>query len=68
MGVPINLVEPADQSQAARPSLYSWQVGILGFWRFRVELSSASRYISTVTCDFQTAPQVVLVISVLFGH
>jgi len=33
-----------------------------------VERSSASRHISAVTRDFQRAPQVVLVLSVSFGH
>ena len=40
----------------------------IGFRRYSVERSSASRHISAVTRDLQTAPQVVLVLSVLFGH
>ena len=32
------------------------------------ERSSASRHISAITGNFQTAPQVILVLSVLFGH
>jgi len=53
---------------AACASLYSRQSGVLGFRRYNVERSSASRHISAITRDFQTAPQVVLVLSVLFGH
>jgi len=44
------------------------KTGVLGFRRYSVEQFSASRHISAVTRDFQTAPQVVLVLSVLFGH
>jgi len=54
--------------RAMHPSLYSRQAGVLGFWCYSVERSSPSRYISAVTRDFQTAPEVVLVLSVLFGH
>jgi len=53
---------------AVHPSFYSRQAGVLGFRRYSVEQSSASRHISVITRDFQTAPQVVLVLSVLFRH
>jgi len=53
---------------AMRPSLPSRQAGVPGFRRYSVEQSSASRHISAVTHDFQTAPQVVLVFPVLFGR
>ena len=56
-------------SRAAHPSLYSRQAGELpGLRHYSVEWSSAPRHISAVTRDFQTAPQVVSVLSVLFGH
>ena len=46
----------------------SRQAGVLCFRHYSMERSFASRHMSTITCDFQTAPQVVLVLSVLFGH
>jgi len=54
--------------RAAHPSFYSRQAGVPGLRRYSVERSAAPRHISAVTCDLQTAPQVVSVLSVLFGH
>ena len=54
--------------RAAHPSVYSRQAGVPGLRHYSVERSSTSRHISAVTGDFQTAPQVVSVLSVLFGH
>jgi len=54
--------------RAAHPSFYSRQAGVPGLRRYSVERSSTPRHISAVTRDFQTAPRVVSVLSVLFGH
>ena len=54
--------------RASHPSFYSQQAGVPSLRRYSVERSSAPRHISAVTRDLQTAPQVVLVLSVLFGH
>ena len=52
--------------RAVCPSLYTRQADVLCLRCYSVP--SASRHISAVTRDFQTAPQIVLVLSVLFGH
>ena len=54
--------------RAAHLSFYSRQAGVPGLRRYSVERSSAPRHINAVTRDFQIAPQVVSVLSVLFGH
>ena len=54
--------------RAVLPSFYSRQAGVPGLRRYNVERSSAPRHISAITRDLQTAPQVVSVLSVLFGH